>query len=126
MRVRHRLLTTMTAVGFASALIVAAGSIWLIRTAVQDPFLERLQAETAFLAQEAETLGVDQAQRFALRAAEQGLGIHELVDGRLSQDYGRWAPLVAWLDYVGEKLPSGKSLLQISGVGLCRLGQVDD
>ena len=37
----------MTAMGIASAVIVALGSIWLIRSAVERPFLERLRAETA-------------------------------------------------------------------------------
>ena len=51
-----------------------------------------------------------------IRAAEQGLGIHELEGGRLSPDHERWAPLIAWLDEVGESLSSNKSSAQLAGV----------
>ena len=56
--------------GFASALIVATGSIYLIRSAVQKPFLERLRSEAAFLAGEAVPLTAGETQTFAKRAAE--------------------------------------------------------
>ncbi|MDB4324880.1 PAS domain-containing protein, partial [bacterium] len=63
------MLATMTAIGVALTLIIATGSIWLIRSAVQEPFLERQRAETAFLAEQASHLTERETQNFAVRAA---------------------------------------------------------
>ncbi|MBL1278517.1 MAG: AAA family ATPase [Ectothiorhodospiraceae bacterium] len=43
-----------------------------------------------------------------IRAAEQGLGVHELEKTRTAADQERWAPLVAWLDVV-DPLPSNNA-----------------
>ncbi len=51
-----------------------------------------------------------------IRAAEQGLGIHELEGRRVSLDQKRWAPLVAWLDEIGESLPASRASAQLAGV----------
>jgi len=51
-----------------------------------------------------------------IRAAELGLGIHELGGSRIYPDHDRWAPLVTWLDEAGESLSSNESSAQLAGV----------
>jgi chromosome partitioning protein len=51
-----------------------------------------------------------------IRAAEQGLGIHELEGRRAVPDHERWAPLVEWLDQVAEALPDRADTNQLAGV----------
>jgi len=51
-----------------------------------------------------------------IRAAEQGLGIHELEASRTKSDRERWTPLVEWLDEVAEALPERAGSTQLAGV----------
>ncbi len=51
-----------------------------------------------------------------IRAAEQGLGIHELDGSRALLDRERWEPLVEWLDKVADALPGQQSSNQLAGV----------
>ena len=41
-----------------------------------------------------------------IRAAEQGLGIHELESARAAPDRERWAPLIDWLDRTARQFPA--------------------
>jgi len=41
-----------------------------------------------------------------IRAAEQGLGIHELEPSRAAPDRERWTPLLDWLDHAAAQLPA--------------------
>jgi chromosome partitioning protein len=51
-----------------------------------------------------------------IRAAEQGLGIHELENSRSAPDRERWAPLVNWLDEFEETRIGSPSSSQLAGV----------
>lgn len=51
-----------------------------------------------------------------IRAAEQGLGIHELEGSRTAPDRERWSPLVAWLDELAADLPDRSGSNQLAGV----------
>lgn len=51
-----------------------------------------------------------------IRAAEQGLGVHELDMKRSAPDCERWAPLVSWLDAFDEARPGGQSSARLAGV----------
>jgi chromosome partitioning protein len=56
-----------------------------------------------------------------IRAAEQGLGIHELEGSRLKPDHERWAPLTEWLETVAQQAvprPAGV----VSALGLVPSG----
>lgn len=39
-----------------------------------------------------------------IRAAEQGLGVHELKNSQTDKDLERWTPLISWLDEAAEQL----------------------
>jgi len=51
-----------------------------------------------------------------IRAAEQGLGIHELEGSRTAPDRVRWEPLVEWLDEVADALPDRQFSNQLAGI----------
>lgn len=51
-----------------------------------------------------------------IRAAEQGVGIHELEGSRAAPDRERWEPLVEWLDKVADALPGQQFSNQLAGV----------
>lgn len=51
-----------------------------------------------------------------IRAAEQGLGIHELEKGKTSPDRQRWAPLVEWLDLFDDSASEGRPSTRLAGV----------
>ena len=48
--------------------------------------------------------------QYYMRAAEQGLTIHELQGNRLSQEIECWTPLLTWLDEVPTGLPLNRQL----------------
>ena len=56
-----------------------------------------------------------------IRAAEQGLGIHELEGNRLKPDHERWAPLTAWLETVAQQTVP-RSSGAVSALGLVPSG----
>jgi chromosome partitioning protein len=51
-----------------------------------------------------------------IRAAEQGLGIHELEKGKTAPDRKRWAPLVEWLELFDDSISERRSSAQLGGV----------
>lgn len=52
--------------------------------------------------------------QYYVRAAEQGVGIHELpADGRVQRDHEQWAPLLAWLDEAAEEAAQSAPLVQV-------------
>lgn len=69
MKHRHRMLLALTALGLVGALLVAAGSIALIRAAVRERFVERAEAETALLAGWTSGIDAAAAQSFAVDTA---------------------------------------------------------
>ncbi len=81
MRVRHRLLLVLIGVALASGLVMAVGTVRLIRDATLERYAERLRAETALLAGwAAATAGQDPqelAQSWAAR-----LGVRVTLIGR--------------------------------------------
>ena len=78
MKQRHRMLVVLIAAGLAGALLVAAGSIALIRSAVRERFVERARAETALLAGWTDGIDAEGAQLFALQLDEAVRVIHYL------------------------------------------------
>jgi two-component system phosphate regulon sensor histidine kinase PhoR len=94
------MLVVLTAAGLAGALLVAAGSIGLIRSAVRERFVERVRAETALLAGWAAGIGAGQAQPFALDAAG-GLNVRVTLiaaDGTVLGDSAKDPEGVARMD----------------------------
>lgn len=57
-----------------------------------------------------------------IRAAEQGLGIHELEPSRTAPDLERWAPLLDWLDQAAGNLTSRPTSL-VTPIGAGMLGR---
>ncbi|MDT8383881.1 MAG: ParA family protein [Gammaproteobacteria bacterium] len=51
-----------------------------------------------------------------IRAAEQGLGIHELEQGRTLPDRQRWASLTGWLAEQAEASPQNQASTRLAGV----------
>ena len=70
MTVRRRLLWIMSIAGLLGAILVAVGAVALLRTAVRERAVERIQAETSLLARWAEEMSDDDdPQVFAERVA---------------------------------------------------------
>jgi two-component system phosphate regulon sensor histidine kinase PhoR len=51
LRVRHKLLITLTAAALLAGVLVAVGAVWLLRSAVRENHVDRIRAETALLAE---------------------------------------------------------------------------
>jgi len=70
MTVRRRLLLIMSVAGLLGAVVVAVGAVALLRTAVRERAVERIQAETSLLAHWVEDFSsTDDPQSFAERVA---------------------------------------------------------
>ena len=101
MRVRRRLLLIMTVGGLAGAILVAAGAIALLRSAVQERFVDRIGAETALLAGWVEEMDeADDPQEFVAPAAR-SLGVRVSLiaaDGTVVADSSRERESLAQMD----------------------------